>query len=141
MQQHSFLLGSIPASLFLAMLVFASIGVIMALLIDSQKRDQCSKSTPAKFSFKFLLKDNWKTILLTVLAILMTLRFAAWIFAGQFAIEDLGSPLGQEKWLFGSLLVGFMYNTLLQNLKDKASKLNVKRDPEEVAEINKSDNA
>jgi hypothetical protein len=127
MENYSYLLGFIPVTLFLAMVFFASIGVLMALLVDAQKRDQTSKNTPVKFSFWFLLKDNWKTILLTALAVLITLRFAGSVFPDQFTNEDLSSPLGKEKWLFGSLLIGFLYNSLLQFLKEKSELLKVKR--------------
>ena len=127
MENYSYLLGFIPASLFLAMIFFASIGVFMALLVDAQKRNQNSTSTPVKFSFLFLLKDNWKTILLTALAVLITLRFAGSVFPDQFTNDDLASPLGKEKWLFGSLLIGFLYNSLLQFLKEKSELLKVKR--------------
>jgi hypothetical protein len=127
MENYSFLLGFIPLTMFLAMVFFATIGVIMALLIDAQKRDQTSPHTPVKFSFRFLLKDNWKTILLTAIAVLITLRFAGSVFPDQFTNEDLSSPVGKEKWLFGSLLVGFLYNSLLQFLKEKSELLKVKR--------------
>jgi len=127
MENYSFLLGFIPLKMFLVMIFFATIGVIVALLVDSQKRDQSSTNTPVKFSFWFLLKDNWKTILLTFLVVLLTLRFVGSVFPDQFTNSDLSSPMGQEKWLFGSLLVGFLYNSLLQFLKEKSELLKVKR--------------
>jgi hypothetical protein len=128
MENYSFLLGYIPAGMFLAMIGFAAIGVVMALLIHSTTRDQNSTKTPVKFSFKFLIKDNWKTIALTVFTVLITLRFAGSVFPGQFTGEELGSPIGTEKWLFGSFIIGLSYNYLLQILKDKADILKVKRD-------------
>lgn len=128
MEKYSYLLGPVPKGLFLAMFLFATVGVFMALLIDSQKRDQCSTSTPVKFSFLFLLKDNWKTIVLTFFAILCTLRFAPLLFPDQFKAETLALPLGAEKWLFGSLLIGLGYNSLLQFLKEKSDILRVKRE-------------
>ncbi len=127
MEKYSYLLGFIPLTLFLAMIFFATIGVAMALLVDSQKRDQTSSNTPTKFSFLFLLKDNWKTILLTFLAVLLTLRFAGSVFPDQFTNDDLASPLGKEKWLFGSLLIGFLYNSLLQFIKEKSDLLKVRK--------------
>ena len=127
MENYSYLLGFIPLSMFLAMIGFATIGVIARLLVDAQSRDQNSVKTPVKFSFWFLLKDNWKTIILTFLAVLITLRFAGSVFPDQFSSEDLASPLGKEKWLFGSLLVGYLFNSLLQYLKEKSEVLKVKR--------------
>ncbi len=127
MENYSYVLGLIPTGLFIAMIVFASIGVAMALLIDSQKRDQSSPKTPTEFSWTFLIIDNWKTILLTFLAVLMTLRFAPLLFPAQFTEEALDIPLGVEKWLLGSLFIGLAYNSLLQYLKDKADILKAKR--------------
>ncbi len=127
MENYSYLLGIVPLSMFMAMVAFAIVGIVMALLIDSTRRDQTSPNTPVKFSFLFLLKDNWKTILLTALAVLATLRFAPLLFPDQFTNEGLDSPLGKEKWLFGSLLIGLLYNTILQIWKDKADILKAKR--------------
>lgn len=127
MEKYSYLFGAVPTGLFFMMLFFSAIGVFMALLIDSQKRDQNSPATPTKFSFLFLLKDNWKTIVLTFFAILCTLRFAPLLFPDQFSSEALANPLGAEKWLFGSLLIGLGYNTLLQFLKEKSDLLKTPR--------------
>ena len=128
MENYSFLLGFIPAKMFLAMIGFAFIGIIVALLIDATKRNHASASTPMKFSWKFLLVDNWKTILLTALAVLITLRFVSSVFPGQFIDSDLASPTGAEKWLFGSFLIGLAYNTILQTLKQKTEILQAKRE-------------
>jgi uncharacterized membrane protein len=120
METYSHLLGFIPAGLFISMILFSAVGVTMALLIDSQKRDQNSTNTPVKFSFLFLIRDNWKTILLAFLAVLLTLRFAGSIFPDSFSVEGLAKPIGEEKWLFGSFCIGLVYNSLLQFLKEKS---------------------
>lgn len=127
-ENYSFLLGFIPGEMFAYMVFFAAVGIAIALLADSTRRNPESKSTPTKFSTWFLIKDNWKTILLTVLVVLGTLRFAGSLFPGQFIDAELSSPLGTEKWLFGSMTIGILYNTLLQRLKEKAEILKVKRD-------------
>ena len=124
---YTTLLGFIPAGFFAAMIFFASVGVGIALLIDATKRDQTSKSTPVKFNAWFLLKDNWKTILLTFLLILVSLRFAGTVFPQQFTDAELSSDTGKEKWLFGSLAIGLAYNSLLQYLKQKTDFLKAKR--------------
>lgn len=128
MENYSTLLGFIPEKMFLAMMFFATIGVVIALLVDATKRNQNSKSTPEKFNFWFLITDNWKTILLTCLLILVTIRFAGSLFPQQFIDSDLSSATGKEKWLFGSLLIGFSFNSLLQNIKQKSAFLKAKRD-------------
>ena len=124
---YTLLLGFIPGMFFLAMLFFSSIGVAIALLIDATKRDQNSKDTPVKFNGWFLIKDNWKPIVQTFLAILVSLRCAGSLFPEQFTDSDLASPMGKEKWLFGSLLIGLLYNSLLQYIKQKADILKTKR--------------
>ncbi len=127
METYSYFYGVVPSGMFLAMVAFAAIGVTMALLGDATTRDQNSPNTPAKFSFWFLLKDNWKTILLSFLAVLLTLRFAPLLFPDQFLTDVLDNPMGKEKWLFGSFAIGLVYNSLLQFLKSKAEILKVKR--------------
>jgi len=124
---YNYYLGFLNWDLFLAMVIFALIGVGVNLLIHSQKRDQNSPNTPVKFSFLFLLRDNWKSILLTIILILLTIRFGPMIKPDMFKPEELASPLGTEKWLFASLVVGLGFNFLLQIWKDKTNWLKVKR--------------
>src|SRR4030042_5217459 len=114
MEKYSYLLGYVDLDMFLVMLLFTFLGIAVSLLIDSQKRDQTSKNTPVKFSWLFLLKDNWKTILLTFLIVVLTLRFATSFFPTQFSGDDMATPQGIEKWFFGSLIIGLGFNQLLQ---------------------------
>ena len=127
MENYNYILGFLPTGLFFSMLLFAAIGIAIRLLFDAQSRDQNSSSTPKKFSMIFLLKDNWKTIVATILTVLVTLRFLPSVFPGQFSGGDLDSPEGIEKWLAGSLFVGILYNHLWQILKKRANVLKVKR--------------
>ncbi|OFY66618.1 MAG: hypothetical protein A2Y71_03755 [Bacteroidetes bacterium RBG_13_42_15] len=130
MEKYSYLLGYVDLNMFLVMLLFAFLGIAVSLLIDSQKRDPSSKNTPEKFSLKFLLKDNWRTIALTALIVILTLRFATSFFPGQFAGDDTATPEGLEKWFFGALVVGLGFNQLLQLWKKTrvGSFLKVKRE-------------
>src|SRR4030042_1687902 len=125
--QHSLLLGFLSLKLFLVMLLFAVLGIAVSLLIHAQKRDQASPDTPIKFSWLFLLKDNWKDILLTILIVILTIRFATSFFPGQFKGDDLQTPEGIEIWLFGSLIIGLGFNKLIKVWKDKSQWLKVKR--------------
>lgn len=127
MEKYSYLLGFTEARLFLTMLLFAVVGIGLSLLMDAQTRDQNSPSTPIKFSFKFLLRDNWKTILTTAIAVLITLRFAPLLFPDQFKVDQTGDPKAIEWFLFGSFGIGLLYNQLVQFLKKKISILNVER--------------
>jgi hypothetical protein len=127
MENYSYIFGVVQPGMFIAMVIFSAIGVTMALLGDAQTRDQNSPSTPEKFSFLFLLKDNWKTILLSFLAVILSLRFAPILFPDQFTTDALSDFMGKEKWLFGSFMIGLLFNGLLQLLKSKADILKVKR--------------
>jgi hypothetical protein len=127
MENYNYLLGFLNPLLFGTMVLFSALGIAISLLWDAQGRDQSSVHTPEKFSLKFLLRDNWKTIVVTILVVLLTLRFAPNLFPDQFKGEDIGQPAGVEKWLFGSFLIGLVYNQLVQFLKKKISILNVER--------------
>lgn len=127
MENYTFILGYLTKEMFLAMCLFALVGIIISLLIDSLKRDKESRNTPRKFNFWFLLKDNWKGILLTALVVLVAIRFAASLFPDQFSGKELLTSVGMEKWLFGSLGIGLGINQLVQNVKQKVSFLQVKR--------------
>jgi len=127
MENYSLLLGFLSLKVFLVMIFFAAVGIAISLLIDAQKRDQVSSATPQKFSFKFLLRDNWKSIVLTALVVLITLRFASSLFPDQFKGDAVGTPEGLETWLFGSLLIGLGFNQLIQVLKKRSKILQVPR--------------
>lgn len=127
MENYNYLLGFVELKLFLTMLLFAIVGIVLSLLMDAHTRDQNSPNTPVKFSFKFLLRDNWKTILTTAIAVLVTLRFAPLLFPDQFKVDATGDPKAVEWFLFGSFGIGLLYNQLVQFLKKKISILNVER--------------
>lgn len=93
---------------------FALIGVAISLLMHSNNRDQNSSSTPVKFSVLFLLKDNWKRIVLSLLLIYVTLRF----------FTDL---TGLHLSSFFSLCVGVGWDKLSQIVKEKTEILCVNR--------------
>nr|WP_294922227.1 hypothetical protein [uncultured Flavobacterium sp.] len=69
-------LGTNDVPTYLAALFFALIGVIVILLLKSNKRDKTSLNTPFEFSFKFLIQDNLKEIVLGFLLIILALRFS-----------------------------------------------------------------
>ena len=127
MENYNYLLGFVSTPLFLTMLLFACVGIGLSLLMDAQTRDQNSVHTPTKFNFWFLLKDNWKTIVTTAIAVLITLRFAPLLFPDQFKVDQTGDPKAIEWFLFGSFGIGLLYNQLVQFLKKKISILNVER--------------
>lgn len=69
-------LGTNDVPTYLAALFFALIGVVVILLLKSNKRDKTSIYTPVAFSFKFLILDNLKEVVLGFLLIILALRFS-----------------------------------------------------------------
>ena len=70
------ILGPGDPSYFIAAVFYAAIGIIVSLLFSSTKRDQSKPETPNTFSWYYLLWDNAKRIVLSVLLVLITLRFS-----------------------------------------------------------------
>lgn len=118
----SLLLGTTSLPMFAALFTFAMVGVLINLLFHATTRDQNSTDTPVQFSLKFLFTDNWKRIVLSVLLILVTIRFMSLFFD----IEVIGN---NELYLFGSLVVGFIFDKLGEIFKERTSFLKVRREP------------
>jgi hypothetical protein len=111
----SFILGGLPFAMFAAALFFSLLGVTINLLMDATTRKPESEDTPVRFSFWFLMRDNWKRIMLSILLIVVTIRFC----------EEL---TGLHLNMFVSLLIGFVFDKLSEFLKDKSNVLKVNRD-------------
>lgn len=89
------MLGKLTFITFISGLLFAGIGILITLLVHSLTRDKESERTPVKYSFTFMLYDNWKRILLVFLCVLVTIRFfedlTPWKFNMLFALAVGGS--------------------------------------------------
>jgi len=107
-------MDGLTVSDFFSALFFALIGVIISLLMHAVGRDLTSTTTPVKFSFKFLLKDNWKRILLSLLLIVVTIRF----------LPDL---TGLKFNMFYALCIGLAWDKLSEYIKTKSNILDVPR--------------
>jgi len=116
----SLLIGNISVPMFAALFIFAMIGTAINLLLHVNSRDQNSPNTPVAFSFKFMLWDNWKRIVSSLLLIFVVIRFM-----GVFFEIDVKN---QEFYLVGALLVGFVFDKLSEVLKQKTSFLKVRKD-------------
>jgi hypothetical protein len=112
--------GNMGYTMFAALFVFAMIGVAINLLMHANTRDQNSPDTPVKFSFKFLLLDNWKRILLAFLLIYVSIRFTSLLFV----IDVTGN---NELYLFAAVIIGFIYDKLGEMLKEKSDFLKVRK--------------
>jgi hypothetical protein len=109
------LLGSLSPSEFLAAIFFALVGLVISLLLQSNVRDVKSDNTPFHFDWGFLLLDNWKRIVLSILMIYISIRFYADIF-------------GQPITMFLALGIGFGLDKISQLIKDKIGITQVDRE-------------
>lgn len=100
------ILGPGDPSYFIAAVFYAAVGIVVSLLFSSTKRDQSKPETPNTFSWYYLLWDNAKRIVLSVLLVLITLRFSR---------EFIGADLT----MFTALLVGLGWDRLSSYIKDK----------------------
>jgi hypothetical protein len=85
---------------------YAAIGITISLLIGIAARKPLSETSPVSFSFSFFWSDNFRRILVTFLAVFVTLRFT----------NDI---IGVEITLWGSFGIGLIHDQLVGILKKK----------------------
>ena len=93
------MLGTTDVPTYLAALSFALIGAIISLRRKAGKRDELSQNTPIKFSWRFLLQDNFQQFFTGVL-----ITFLAFRFSNEF--------YGQNVTMIFALTIGFGANEL-----------------------------
>lgn len=98
-------LGTTDVAYFTSALVFALLGALISLLIQTSNRDKNSMRTPYKFSWGFMIADNWQRVLLNILLILITVRFC----------QEL---TGKKLSLFVALTIGITYDKILELLRN-----------------------
>jgi len=113
-------LGHTSPAMFAALFFFAVVGVFINLLLHAQSRNVLSTDTPEKFSFRFLLYDNWRRIVLAILLIYISIRFVGIIF-------DIDVVNNNELYLFAALIIGFLFDKLGEYLKSRSSILRVRK--------------
>lgn len=108
---------------FISMMVFALFGATINLLTNVRQRDKYSESTPMDFSFKFMLLDNWKRMVSSLLLIYLFVRFMPLMIpSGVYEAID-----GDVEFLL-AIIIGYSFDKLSELLKDKAKLLSVNRD-------------
>ena len=107
-------LGRYDLTTFFGFLFFALVGVLISLLVQSNKRDQNTTDSPVKFKWWFLFKDNWKRIISSILLIYVTIRFFK-----ELTNLDLN--------MFLSLCIGLGWDKLSEFIKSKTDILKVER--------------
>lgn len=85
-------------------IIFAIFGAILSLLLDSNTRNVESKRTPREYSYLFLIKDNSKRMVITIIIISVFMRFT----------KEL---LGIEPSVYWSFFIGFSSDKLSEYLK------------------------
>ena len=117
---NKYILGSIEPALFFAALFFAALGIMFILLMGTTVRDPNSVYSPHKFSWKYLFNDNFKRILASILATVITLRF-------------MTELTGWELSPFKGFVVGTAWDGIALFVKQKTNWL----DPKTKEQINK----
>ncbi len=116
MEVKNYLTGNTDPTFFLWCLFFAGLGILFVLLMGTKLRDPGSIYSPQRFSWSYLLSDNFKRILASLLAVYLSLRFMPELF---------GWPVNEWK----ALLVGMAWDGIALFIKQKSNILDPKDKP------------
>lgn len=105
-----YLLGGLETNLFIACILFAGIGIVLALTVQVLFRNKYSENTPAKWSTKFLIADNWRKALMTIILVYISIVFSYQLFQVEITT-----------WF--AFLIGFGYDSILKVIKNKKQDL------------------
>lgn len=117
------LIGAGSAQHFLSLMFFALIGATANLWHNVKKRDVYSDSTPMDFNFWFMLQDNFKRMVATLILIYLFVRFMPLLIPSG-VYETIA---GDVEFVLAAL-IGFGFDKLSEFLKDKLKFLSVNRD-------------
>lgn len=113
---YSTLTGATPTDIFLGFGFFAVLGITLSLLWHTNTRNPQSPLTPTKFNWLFMVKDNAKRLLASIITVYVCLRFTPEIF--NVTLNDF--------WAFA---IGLGFDKLAEFVKNKTSLLDMKRKP------------
>lgn len=117
------IIGDVSVQWFISMMLFALVGATINLLLNVSERDKNSDNTPYHFSLKFMLLDNWKRMLSTLLLIFVFVRFMPLVLPSDI----LSTIKDEDALLFMALIIGYSFDKLSEILKDKLNILTVNR--------------
>lgn len=117
-----YFIGTMGAPHFAMLMTFALIGATIKLTQHVSQRDVESSATPRGFSLWFLIADNWKRMLNSLLLIYIFVRFTNF-----FLPASLYESLPDEVEMISAIVIGFSFDSLSQWLKDKIGLLTVNR--------------
>ena len=98
--------GDLPINFVIACYIAAFAGILLVLLLGTNLRDPLSATSPTKWSWKYLLSDNNKRIMASVLATVLSITFFKEVF-------------NREITVFGSLGIGTGWDGIALFLKQK----------------------
>ena len=114
----TYLLGEIDPALFSACLIAGLVGIVFILLLGTKLRDPSSAESPIAWSWSYLWNDNLKRILLSVLTVIISLRFMTELF-------------GWELTVWKGFVVGVGWDSIALLIKQKTNLLDTKTKPED----------
>lgn len=81
------ILGDLSGWYYLAAFVFSFLAIILSMWAGSSKRNIVSSSTPVQYSWRFLLWDNTKRIVVGLIAIFLVFRFTSTLINRELSME------------------------------------------------------
>lgn len=102
---------------FLSYAFFACVGIAFTLLAGTLLRDKASVDSPSDFSYSYLIWDNAKRILLSIIAVAVSIRFAPELF-------------GFDMSFFKAFAIGASFDGLALIIKQKTTLLDPKKPSE-----------
>lgn len=81
------ILGDLSVAYYLAALVFSGLAILLSMWIGSAKRDVASGSTPKEYSLRFLVWDNFKRIVVGLIAMFFIYRFTSSLIGRALSME------------------------------------------------------
>lgn len=101
----TYVLGDMKLSEMIACCAFGFVGILVHTIYKVLKRDPLTPYSPIHFSFKYLISDNFKRILLSILLILIGIPLLIF-FSENF--------LGLTPNLWVSIGIGFGFDSLIK---------------------------
>lgn len=107
---QSYILGELSVAYYLAAGFFCLLAILISLYDHSRKRDVNSTRSPRHFSWGFLIWDNAKRIVTTLLVMFLIFRFSPVV---------VGKPLSMEIAVGVGFLLSLGLDKVIQWLRDK----------------------
>lgn len=105
-----YLLGGLEVNLFIACLLFAGLGILLALTLQALFRNKYSETTPTVWSWKFWFLDNWRKALITIILVYISIVFSYQVFQVEIST-----------WF--AFLIGLGFDNILKLVKNKKQEL------------------